>query len=65
LLAACLVAMATGAKSYAAIAEFIVDSAVTILAELGIELRRRLSEATIRRTLNNVGADLLDQVLGV
>lgn len=64
LLAACLVAVATGAKSYAVIAEFIADAAVTILTELGIELRRRPSEATIRRTLNSVDVDLLDRVLG-
>lgn len=64
LLAACLVAVATGAKSYAVIAEFIADAAVTILTELCIELRRRPSEATIRRTLNSVDVDLLDRVLG-
>lgn len=64
LLAASLAAVAAGAKTYTGIAEWINDPANTAVSELSVDLHRRPSEATIRRALSSVGADLLDRVPG-
>lgn len=64
LLTVALTAMLAGAKSFVAVAEWINDPTNTAVADLGVDLHRRPSEATLRRALSHVDADLLDRVLG-
>lgn len=64
LLATTPAAVAAGAKTYLAIAEWIHEPTNTSVADLGVDLRRRPSGATIRRALSDVDANLLDRVLG-
>lgn len=64
LLIVALTAILAGAKSILSVAEWVNDPANTTVTELGVDLRRRPSEATLRRALNSVDADLLDRVLG-
>ncbi|MGJ0182813.1 ISAs1 family transposase [Corynebacterium glyciniphilum] len=64
LLAVALAAVVTGKKSYTAIAQWVGDETNTAIADLGVDLDRRPSEATLRRALSSVDADLLDRVLG-
>lgn len=64
LLAVALAAILAGAKSFLAVAEWINDPTNTTIDELGVDLHRRPSEATVRRALSHVNADLLDRVLG-
>ncbi|MGP5184977.1 ISAs1 family transposase [Corynebacterium variabile] len=64
LLAVALAAILAGAKSDLSIAEWVNDSANTGISDLDVDLHRRPAEATLRRALNSVKADLLDKVLG-
>ena len=64
LLAVALAAILAGAKSFLAVAEWINDPTDITIGELGVDLERRPSEATIRRALSHVDADLFDLVLG-
>lgn len=56
-------AVSTGAKSFTAIAEWVNDPTNTAIADLGVDLHRRPSEATLRRAFNSVDADRLDRAL--
>ncbi|MGP5928753.1 transposase family protein [Corynebacterium glyciniphilum] len=61
LLAASLAAVAAGAKSCAVITEWIGDPANAAVADLGVDLARRPSEATLRRAVTSVDADLVSR----
>lgn len=62
-IAVALAATLAGARSFAAIAEWVADAPVTALTRLGVR-RRPPSEATIRRLLTRLPADTLDAVVG-
>ncbi|MCI1257549.1 MAG: ISAs1 family transposase [Corynebacterium provencense] len=64
LLAAALAAVIAGRQTYISIARWITHHLNTDIADLGIDLCRRPSEATVRRALSSVNADRLDRVLG-
>ena len=55
--------MLAGARSFAAIGEWVADAETGVLGDLGSR-GRRPSEATIRRALARVDGDQLDAVLG-
>ena len=62
-LAAAVCAVAAGARSLVAIAEWVADLPTEVAVALGTD-RRCPSESTIRRLLGRVDADRLDVVLG-
>ena len=62
-LTATVCAVAAGARSLVAIAEWVADLPDEVAAALGTD-RRCPSESTIRRLLGRVDADRLDAVLG-
>src|SRR5450759_4847512 len=64
LLAMALAAVLAGARSFTAIGEWVADADPGVLARLGIAGARRPCEATTRRALTRVDAELLDAVLG-
>lgn len=64
LLAVALSAVLAGARSFTAIGEWVADADTCVLARLGLAGARRPCEATIRRALHRVDAQLLDVVLG-
>ncbi len=63
-LAVALAGVLAGARSFVAIGEWVADADAGVLARLGIAGARRPCEATIRRALTRVDADLLDAVVG-
>jgi len=63
ILALGLAAVLAGARSFAAIGEWVADAETGVLGDLGSR-GRRPSEATIRRALARVDGDQLDAVLG-
>src|SRR5665647_2319090 len=63
ILALGLAAVLAGARSFAAIGEWVADAETGVLGDLGSR-GRRPSEATIRRALTRVDGDQLDAVLG-
>ena len=63
-LAVALAAVLAGARSFTAIGEWVADADAGVLARLGVAGVRRPCEATIRRALNRVDAQLLDAVVG-
>lgn len=63
ILALGLAAVLAGARSFAAIGEWVADAETGVLGDLGSRWRRP-SEATIRRALARVDGDQLDAVLG-
>jgi predicted transposase YbfD/YdcC len=62
-LAVTLAATITGARSFVAIAEWAADASAQVLAQLGVT-GVVPSESTIRRTLQRLAADELDELLG-
>jgi hypothetical protein len=52
-----------GARSFAAIGEWVADQPETALVGLGGETGGRPTESIIRRVLAHLDADLLDQVI--
>jgi predicted transposase YbfD/YdcC len=64
LVAAGLAAVVAGARSFAAIAEWVADQDPVTLTMLGLTRSRPPSEPTIRRLFTAVDADELDRVLG-
>lgn len=64
ILAVGIAAVLTGARSFAAIGEWVADQSGETLAALGADAGRRPSESTIRRAFARLDADLLDRVLG-
>lgn len=64
ILAVAIGAVLAGARSFAAIGEWVGDQADEALGALGAQGRDRPSESAIRRLLARVDADLLDRVLG-
>ena len=57
-------AVLTGARSFAAIGEWVADQPGPALARLGVGTGPRPTESTIRRAFTRLDADLLDQVIG-
>ena len=64
ILAVGLAAVLAGARSFAAIGEWVADQPAPALAGLGVGTGGRPTESTIRRALARLDADLLDQVIG-
>jgi predicted transposase YbfD/YdcC len=64
ILAVAVAAVLSGARSFAAIGEWVTDQGGPVLAGLGVGTGPRPSESTIRRALAGVDAGLLDQVVG-
>jgi predicted transposase YbfD/YdcC len=64
ILAVGLAAVLAGARSFAAIGEWVADQPEPALAGLGVGTGGRPTESTIRRALARLDADLLDQVIG-
>lgn len=64
ILAVGVAAVLTGARSFAAIGEWVADQSEPALARLGVGTGPRPTESTIRRTFARLDADLLDQVIG-
>jgi len=64
ILAVGLAAVLTGARSFAAIGEWVADQSGETLAALGAGAGNRPTESTIRRAFARLDADLLDQVIG-
>jgi predicted transposase YbfD/YdcC len=62
--AAAVCAVVAGYRSYAAIGEWVADLPDDAAARLGIDARRRPSEAMIRRLLQALDADRLAAVIG-
>jgi predicted transposase YbfD/YdcC len=62
-LTAAVCAVAAGARSFVAVAEWVADLPDELAAVLGVD-RRYPSESTIRRVLGKVDPDRLDAVLG-
>lgn len=62
-LAAAIGAVAAGARSFVAMGEWARDVATEVLAPLGLD-RRAPDEATFRRVLARIDADLLNRILG-
>lgn len=63
-LAVGIAAVVAGARSFAAIGEWVADQDSDTLAMLGLSGSRRPSESAIRRTLGRLDAGVLDQALG-
>jgi hypothetical protein len=57
-------AVAAGARSFVAVAEWVADLPGDVAAALGVD-RRCPSESTIRRLIGNLDADRFDAVIGV
>src|SRR5664280_83950 len=64
ILALGVAAVLTGARSFAAIGEWVADQPCPALARLGVPAGPRPTESTIRRVFARLDADLLDQVIG-
>jgi len=64
ILALGLAAVLAGARSFAAIGEWVADQPEPALAGLGVGTGGRPTESTIRRALVRLDADLLDRVIG-
>lgn len=64
LLAVGLAAVLAGARSFAAIGEWVAEASTGLLGELGAGDGARPSESTIRRAFARVDASVLDRVLG-
>lgn len=64
ILAVTITAVLAGARSFAAIGEWVADQGEDTLASLGAGGPGRPSESAIRRLLTRVDADRLDQVIG-
>lgn len=64
LLAVGLAAVLGGARSFVAIGEWVAETPVELLGELGASRSTRPSESAIRRAFTRVDADILDAVIG-
>ncbi|MWV32237.1 ISAs1 family transposase [Rathayibacter iranicus NCPPB 2253 = VKM Ac-1602] len=64
ILAVGIAAVLAGSRSFVAIGEWAADASTDILIGLGVTAGRRPSEATIRRAIRRIDADILDQVIG-
>lgn len=64
LLAVGVAAVLAGARSFAAIGEWALETPAELLTELGVRRSARPSESAIRRALTRVDADILDAVIG-
>jgi predicted transposase YbfD/YdcC len=64
ILALGVAAVLTGARSFAAIGEWVVDQSEPALARLGVGTGPRPTESTIRRAFARLDADLLDRAVG-
>jgi hypothetical protein len=64
ILAVAIAAVAAGARSFTAIAQWAADADEDLLATLGSNARSVPSESAIRRTVNRLDAAVLDSVLG-
>ncbi len=64
ILALGVAAVLTGARSFAAIGEWVADQCDETLALVGADVGRRPTESTIRRAFTRLDANLLDQVIG-
>ena len=62
-LTATVCAVAAGARSFVAVAEWVADLPAAVAATLGVDVRCP-SESTIRRLLSQVDADRFDAVIG-
>lgn len=62
-LTAAVCAVAAGARSFVAVAEWVADVPADVAAALGVD-HRCPSESTIRRVLGQIDADLFDAVIG-
>ena len=63
MLSAAVCAVAAGALSFTAIAEWVADLPVHVATALGVDVRCP-SESAIRRLINNLDADAFDAVIG-
>lgn len=63
-LAVGLAAVIAGAKSFAAISEWVAHQPLEVLQSLGVTGVVGPAEATIRRTFTRIDSDVLDQLLG-
>jgi hypothetical protein len=63
-LSAAVCAVAAGARSFVAVAEWVADLPIEVAAALGVD-RRCPSESTIRRLIGSLDADRFDHVIGV
>jgi hypothetical protein len=64
LVAAGIAAVSTGARSFAAIAEWVADQDPVTLSGFGLTRSEPPSEPTLRRILTALDAEVLDRVLG-
>lgn len=64
LLAIGIAAVIAGARSFAAIGEWVADQPPGALAELGVDDAARPEESAIRRLFARLDADVLDRVIG-
>jgi len=64
ILAVGLAVVLAGARSFAAIGEWVADQPEPALAGLGVGIGGRPRESTIRRAMARLDADLLDRVIG-
>ena len=64
LLAVAIAAVVSGARSFAAIGQWVGDADADLLASLGFRLGQRPSESAIRRAFGRLDAAQLDAVLG-
>lgn len=64
ILALGVAAVLSGARSFAAIGEWVADQPEPALARLGLSSGPRPTESTIRRAFTRMDADLLDQAIG-
>lgn len=64
ILALGVAAVLSGARSFAAIGEWVADQPEPVLARLGLSSGPRPTESTIRRAFTRMDADLLDQAIG-
>jgi len=64
LLAVGVAAVLAGARSFAAIGEWVGETCTELLCELGASRAARPSESAIRRAFTRVDADILDAVVG-
>jgi len=64
ILALGVAAVLTGARSFAAIGEWVADQPEASLARLGVPAGPHPTESTIRRAFTRLDADLLDRVIG-
>lgn len=63
ILALGVAAVLTGARSFAAIGEWVADQPEPALARLGVGTGPRPTESTIRRAFTRLDADLLDRAI--